>query len=469
MTLNPPTTIQFKAATQKVAVNGRITTRKKAWIVRLTALTLISQVIFFNLQQGIELGDPLVIYSTLMPIHALIVMAIGWFFYRNPAKGKAGTDLVSVIIPVYNQKAMIEIVIDAIYQSTYSNIEIIAVNDGSTDGSKEILDQIQRKHPSLKVIHKKNEGKRKAVAEGFYSSNGRYVVLIDSDSVIDKHAITELMKAFNSNPKVGAVVGEAKVWNYRKCLLTKCQDVWYDYAFNIHKTTESVFGSVMCCSGCLASYRREAIENFIPYWVEAKIHNSDDRDLTSYAIAIPWAKKELAPISQKLLESSAQYDDAEDRILTAQAMVEWKSVYVATAVVYTDVPEKLRGYIKQQTRWKKGYVRSNFFVSSFFWKKNPLMAMIFYTEFMTTFTAPLIATIVLFYEPVILGRFWIPFVFIMGSLLTGLAQGLDYKFRVPKTKNWKYKPLMNLVASFVLSWLVFPALWNYRKNQWLTR
>ncbi len=198
------------------------------------------------------------------------------------------------------------------------------------------------------------------------------------------------MKTFNANPKVGAVVGYAKAWNSQKNFLTKCQDVWYDYAFNIHKTTESVFGSVMCCSGCLAGYRREAIANFIPYWVKARIHNSDDRDLTSYAIATPWAKTELAPISRTMMEDTANYDDAEDRIFTAQAIVEWKSVYVASALVYTDVPDNVSGYIKQQKRWKKGYVRSNFFVSSFFWKKNPLMALIFYVEFMTTFTSPLI-------------------------------------------------------------------------------
>ena len=164
-------------------------------------------------------------------------------------------------------------------------------------------------------------------------------ILIDSDSVVDKHAITEFMKTFDAHPKVGSVVGYAKVWNAKKNLLTKCQDAWYDYAFNIHKTTESRMGNVLCCSGCLAGYRREAIANFIPHWIKAKIQNSDDRDLTSYVIADKWAKSELAPIKNKLLAMGAEYDDAEDRILTAQSLVEWQSFYVSTAIVYTDVPE----------------------------------------------------------------------------------------------------------------------------------
>lgn len=473
MTLEQPVVekkeVLYQKCGQRVSNDGKIVVSKKAWAVRIAALASIAAIIANNLYQGILLDDPLVVYSTLMPLHALEVFLLGWFFYRSPAKGKVGNDLVSVIIPIYNQESMIETVIDAIYNSTYKNIEVIAVNDGSKDGTKQVLDNLAKKYPTLKAIHKRNEGKRKTVAAGFYASKGEFIVLIDSDSVVDKHAITEFMKTFDANSNVGAVVGYAKVWNASKNLLTKCQDVWYDYAFNIHKTCETTFGCVLCCSGCLAGYRREAIANYIPYWIQARIHNSDDRDLTSYAIATSWAKTHLAPLSQKLMQSMAQYDDAEDRGLTAQALVEWKSVYVPTAIVYTEVPDNLKGYIRQQKRWKKGYVRSNFFVSGFFWRKNPLMSLIFYTEFMTTFTAPLITLIVFFYEPFILQQFWVPLAFLIGQLLVGLAAGLDYKFRDPITKNWMYKPLMNLVASFVLSWLVFPALWSYRKNEWLTR
>ena len=461
---------------QNIAPNGRILIKRRGWVVRITTLVGIALITAYNLYEGFQLQDPLIVYSTLMPAHALLVFGFGWIFYRNPARAQVGDDLVSIIIPVFNQKGMIEIVVDAIYRSTYRNLEVVVVNDGSKDGTKEILDELAHKyHPHLKVIHKKNEGKRKAVATGFFASSGKYVVLIDSDSVVDEHAITEFMKTFRSDSKIGAVVGYAKVWNANKNFLTKCQDAWYDYAFNIHKTCESVFGNVMCCSGCLAGYRREAIADFIPYWVKAKIHNSDDRDLTSYAIATAWAKRQMAPrtrggsLARKLADSMADYDDSEDRALTAHTITEWKTVYVASAIVYTDVPEKIKGYLKQQKRWKKGYVRSNFYVSAFFWRKNPAMSLIFYTEFMTTFTAPLITLIVLLYEPFVLGQFWIPAVFVIGSILTGLAQGLDYKYRDPGTKNWKYKPLMNLVSSFVLSWMIFPALWNYKRNEWLTR
>ena len=62
-----------------------------------------------------QFADPLIVYSTLMPIHALIILFTGWVFFKNRATGKVPNDLVSVIIPAYNQENLIEKVIDAIF------------------------------------------------------------------------------------------------------------------------------------------------------------------------------------------------------------------------------------------------------------------------------------------------------------------------------------------------------------------
>lgn len=457
---------------QRISKKGRILVSRKAWAVRVFTLAAIMFFMFYNIRVALISWDPLIIYSTLMPIHTLIVFVVGWFFFKNgaaKAEGKVPEDLVSVIIPVYNQEGLIGEVIRAVFRSTYSNIEVIAVNDGSKDNTGRDLDLLAIEYPELKVVHQANGGKRKAVATGFYTSHGRFVVLIDSDSVVDEKAIEEFMKTFSTSPKVGAVVGNCKVLNADKNFLTKCQDAWYDYAFNIHKTTESTFGTVLCCSGCLAAYRREAIARFIPFWAAANVQNSDDRDLTSYAMASPWVKSELTSLSGRLLKAMSQYDDAEDRGLTSQTLATFETVYVPTAVVYTEVPERARAYIRQQTRWKKGYIRSCFFVSVFFWKKNPLMSLVFYTEFMSTFTSPAVLFSIYFYAPFMQHLYWLPLTYFAGQLLIGLAAGFDYKFRQPEAKYWKYKPVMNMIASLVLPWLIFPALWTYRKNAWLTR
>lgn len=97
------------------------------------------------------------------------------------------------------------------------------------------------------------------------------------------------------------------------------------------------------------------------------------------------------------------------------------------------------------------------------------MATIFYLDFMMAFITPFIITTVFFYEPILHHSLWIPLTYLGGMQVIALAHGLDYKFRDSTSKNWKYKPLMNLLTAFVTSWLIFPALWNYKKNQWLTR
>ena len=454
---------------ERVDPEVRVRIKWWGWGLRIGTLLLLLLIVYLDLSLGLKYADPLIVYSTLMPVHTLIVFSVTWLLFRNRAVGKVGDDLVSVIIPIYNQEAMIEDVIDAVYRSKYGNLEVVAVDDGSKDETGRILDGLSREYPALRVIHKKNGGKRTAVAEGFYASRGKYVVLMDSDSIVDPNAIGEFMKAFMGNPRVGGMVGEGKVWNSGANLLTKCQSAWYDYCFNIHKRCESYFGTVLCCSGCLAAYRREAIQDYIPYWRDEKTQYSDDRQLTTFAIAEPWVRRELAPIPQRLKESMASYDDAEDRGLTAHSMIKWETVYIPSAVVYTEVPENLRKFYRQQLRWKKGYLRTNFFVSAFFWRKNPLMALIYYIEFMTTFTSPLISFIMLVYSPLVLHDYYLPVYFVLGQVLIGVAAGIDRKAREERAVHWVYNGLMNLFLSLVMTWVIIPAVFTIREKRWLTR
>ncbi len=455
---------------QRIASSGRILVSRKAWALRGVMIGVLIVFLIYNLTIALSVADPLIVYSTLMPIHALITLVTGWIFFKSKATGKVPDDLVSVIIPVFNQENLIEKVVNGIFLSTYQNLEVVAVNDGSKDNTKQVLDELAKNNPRLKVIHKKNGGKRTAVATGFYAAKGDFVVLVDSDSIVDKYAIEEFMKVFSGNPKVGGIVGNGKVLNADKNLLTKCQDAWYDYSFNIGKTTESTFGTVLCLSGCLAAYRREAVSAFMTYWANDKAQYGDDRNLTMYAIATPWVKGQLAPLRKHLLTSMASYDDAEDRGLTAQAIaVEWDTVYAPTAVVYTDVPENFKTYYRQQTRWKKGYLRSTFFISAFFWRKNPIMALLFYLDFMSAFIAPAVIFSIFIYGPIFLHSYIYPLTYLAGQILIGTVMGLDYKFRDSTAKQWKYKPIMNLMSAFVLPWVLFPAIRGFKKNGWLTR
>jgi hyaluronan synthase len=494
--------IRTVSSNRTISLDGRIRISKKGWLIRILTFAFLSLLIvvynLFGLRNPQE--EPIMMYTGFVISLSLFILTFGWIFYRNPSASstipvvastitaaatanasitiekntytasrnesanrsttrRRFSDLISVIIPVYNQKKMIEIVIDAVSNSTFKNIEIIAVNDGSTDGTAEILDTLKNKYSHLKVIHKKNGGKRKAVATGFFKSKGEYVVLIDSDSVIDKHAIEEFVKTFDQNDRIGAIVGHVRLWNSGENFLTKCQDAWYDYEFNIYKTSESYFGAVTCCCGCLAAYRRKAIESFISFW-------RDDDDCCTTPLA-----PSLRPLSKsKLMESLASYDDSEDRALTAYSLKTWKTAYVPSAVVYTDVPEKFDGFIKQQKRWKKGYIRANLFVSTFFWRQNnPIISLIFYAGFVMAFLSPIITVAALFYSIFMYHHPWSPLFLIGGYASIGFFEGLDYKMRIPNAKYWIYKPMMNLILPFIVSWLVFYAIVKYNKNEWLTR
>jgi hyaluronan synthase len=390
-----------------------------------------------------------------------------------------GNDLVSVIVPVYNERDMIEIVIDALYRTTYKNIEVIVVNDGSTDGTKEILDEINKNYPQLKVIHKERGGKRHAVATGYYQSKGRYLIFIDSDSVIDKDAISEMIKTFESNPKVGTVVGDIRIWNANDSMITKIQEAWHNIQCNINKAFESVYGSVTCASGCMSGYRREAIHDFMPYWANEKSFNGGelDSELSGYVIAPNPTKDELletlwpsSPNRQQLMESAARHDDSDDRCLTAHSLIKWDSAYVVTAFTYVKAQETWKRFMKQQTRWRKGFLRSNFYLSTYYWRgRHPLAIVAYYLDVISALTAPLVVLTVLVYEVFIIHQVWIALAFVGGIVYSGLAVGIDMRLRCPDSKLWKYMPLMSLIGTFVLSWLTVVALFTYKKDSWMTR
>ena len=96
-------------------------------------------------------------------------------------------ELISVIVPIYNTEKYLVECVESIRKQTYSNIEIILVDDGSTDASIEICDEFAEKDSRVIVFHKENEGVAVARNFGIQQSNGQYVVIVDSDDVaVDK-------------------------------------------------------------------------------------------------------------------------------------------------------------------------------------------------------------------------------------------------------------------------------------------
>lgn len=113
------------------------------------------------------------------------------------------TPLISVVIPVFNTKNYLEKCLDSILCQTYDNYEMIVVDDGSTDGSGEYLDEFSKRDSRIRVIHQQNSGAVKARKNGTNNSQGEYIVYVDSDDWIEEGAFEEYVKIINEyNPDI---------------------------------------------------------------------------------------------------------------------------------------------------------------------------------------------------------------------------------------------------------------------------
>lgn len=125
--------------------------------------------------------------------------------------------LVSIIVPVFNQKHYVGKCLESIRRQSYRNLEIIVVNDGSTDNSLDVIIGQQKKDQRIKLINKENEGVSFARRDGLNIANGAYVMFVDSDDLLPRHAVRELLKdlqAHDADVAVGAM--ERKYWCYKR-------------------------------------------------------------------------------------------------------------------------------------------------------------------------------------------------------------------------------------------------------------
>lgn len=108
-------------------------------------------------------------------------------------------DLISVVVPVYNVEKYLKDCVESIITQSYTKIQIILVDDGSTDKSGNICDQLLKQDNRIQVIHKKNEGLSIARNTGIEVAMGKYICFVDSDDLINKYFIEILYKACKEN------------------------------------------------------------------------------------------------------------------------------------------------------------------------------------------------------------------------------------------------------------------------------
>jgi poly-beta-1,6-N-acetyl-D-glucosamine synthase len=231
--------------------------------------------------------------------------------------------LVSVVIPAWNEEVGILRTIRSVLLSDYTKVEVIVVNDGSTDDSHKLVDDLIRRHGLNKVragrlvrhFYIDNGGKGKALNYGIKKSHGEIVLTIDADSVIATDAISKLVEYFRDE-NVAAVVGQVRVANARGRLVGQLQRLEYLFGFYF-KRAHCVMGAEYIYGGACAAFRRS-----------------------------------------KVFEHIGMFDvknKAEDIEMSMRTKFHGlKSLFAEDVLCYTEGAGKYVSLINQRLRWKKG-------------------------------------------------------------------------------------------------------------------
>lgn len=109
---------------------------------------------------------------------------------------------VSIIIPVYNSSKYLKKCLDSVFNQTYKNIEVVIINDGSTDDSEKIIKDYMKKYKNIKYFYQKNKGQSVARNEGLKKSSGDFIMFVDSDDFIDTNMIEKLIDPMIKDEKI---------------------------------------------------------------------------------------------------------------------------------------------------------------------------------------------------------------------------------------------------------------------------
>ena len=181
-----------------------------------------------------------------------------WARYRPFPLKNGDLPSLTVVIPAYNEGAMVEHSLYSVVRADYpkEKLEIICIDDGSTDDTWQYIDRARRRYPGLiKTIRfPENRGKKEGLYAGFTQGRGEILVTVDSDSVIEKQALRHLVAPLQQDASIGAVAGNVRVYNRHTSLMGKMQ--WVRYVnLDFLRAAQSVYKTVTCTPGSLAAYR----------------------------------------------------------------------------------------------------------------------------------------------------------------------------------------------------------------------
>lgn len=225
---------------------------------------------------------------------------------------------VSILVPCHNESDNLRETIEALNNQNYPTFDIIAINDGSTDNTGELLDELGKQYARLRVIHlAENQGKAMALRMGALATPNEFLVCIDGDALLDINATGWIIKHFLGGSRVGAVTGNPRV-RTRSTLLGKIQVGEFSSIIGLIKRAQRVYGRVFTISGVVGGFRKSALLE-VDYW---------STDAITEDIDISW-KLHLAG---------------------------WDIRFEPNALCWILMPETFKGLWSQRLRWAQGGV-----------------------------------------------------------------------------------------------------------------
>ena len=320
-------------------VNGSIKDTGKLYLRRMIVSGLLSFILLFiiiyTLPKTILSVTSLLEYSIIVSLVLFLIILLVRYFvilflaylYVNEytfLEENNFSAFVSIIVPAFNESKVLKQSLQSLLDLNYRKYEIIIVNDGSTDNTREIAESFvgyrQGKFNEIKItlINKENGGKSTALNTGIKYSNAEFVLCMDGDSQLSPDSLKRAIRHFK-NPKIGAVAGNVKVLN-RKRLLTDLQALEYIEGLNMARSAQSFIRAVNIIPGPIGVFRKSAI-------IEAGFYSSDTF--------------------------------AEDADLTLKILAkDWKIYYEPRAISYTEAPSTFQQLLKQRYRWTRGIIQS---------------------------------------------------------------------------------------------------------------
>ena len=252
---------------------------------------------------------------------------------------------LAVVIPCFNESPeMLEHAVRTVLAAA-GRKQVIVIDDGSRNGVRAYLAELARETGITAHYFDENRGKREALlyaVKELLDDDVEFVVTIDSDTAVQPDALVRVVEPLKAEG-IGASTGNVLLLNEEQNLLTRMVATYYWVGLNIYKQAQSVIRSVVCCSGCLAAYRasllREVIDEFAAQrFLGERCTHSEDRHLTNLILR-------------------RGFD----------------VVYTAEAVSWTETPSTLRGFLRQQRRWKRGYIRESIYTLTYAWSTKRLL------------------------------------------------------------------------------------------------